>query len=89
MFADVSCLIILNNLSTTCLKPPFSPPKQANFDTKIIVSTTCEPSQGLLTCNDDASGCSGYTSLTPTVSLTAGTRYYVIVGGCVLCALGG
>lgn len=56
-------------------------PTQANFDTKIIVSTSCDPTQGLLTCNDDGSGCSGYTSITPAVVLNAGTPYFVIIGG--------
>lgn len=57
----------------------FSTCNSANFDTKIIVSTTCD-AQGLLTCNDDGSGCSSYTSVTPGVTLNAGTRYYIIVG---------
>jgi hypothetical protein len=59
----------------------FSTCNTANFDTKIIVSTTCEPSQSLLTCNDDGAGCSGYTSTTPAVTLNAGVSYYVIIGG--------
>ena len=59
------------------------PPRQANFDTKIIVSTTCDPTQGFRTCNDDGAGCSGYTSTTPSVVLQGGTPYYVIIGGCV------
>ena len=57
----------------------FSTCNAANFDTKIIVSTTCD-AQGLLTCNDDGGGCSGYTSVTPAITLNAGTRYYVILG---------
>ena len=61
----------------------FSTCNNANFDTKLIVATTCTPSQSLLTCNDDAAGCSGYTSITPAVTLNAGTSYYVIIGGCV------
>ena len=61
----------------------FSTCNTANFDIKIIVSTTCDPTLGFITCNDDDAGCSGYTSITPAAILTAGTPYFVIIGGCV------
>lgn len=69
----------LTNLNITRLNLPFLLLNQANFDTKIIVSTTCD-AQGLLTCNDDGGGCSGYTSVTPAITLNVSTRYYVILG---------
>ena len=35
--------------------------KQANFDTKILVSTSCSAAQNI-TCNDDGVNCNGYTA---------------------------
>ena len=46
------------------------------------MSTTCSAAQNIA-CNDDGVNCNGYTSRTPAVVLTAGTPYYVIIGGCV------
>lgn len=56
--------------------------QQANFDTKLIVMNTCNPADGVLTCNDDGpSSCSGWTSITPPVVLNQGITYIVAIGG--------
>jgi hypothetical protein len=52
----------------------------ADFDTKIAV-TYSEPFRGVITCNDDAVGCSHYSSKTPSVFLHANETYYVMIGG--------
>jgi len=53
----------------------------ATFDTKIAVMADCEPFFGVLACNDDGAGCTGFTSLIPAVELIGGITYKVIVGG--------
>jgi hypothetical protein len=53
----------------------------ASFDTKIAVLNTCDPSAGVVACNDDGAGCTGFTSLIGNASLTAGTTYIVALGG--------
>jgi len=59
----------------------FSTCNQATFDTKIAVMNTCDPAGGVLACNDDGSGCAGFTSLIPAVELVAGTAYKIALGG--------
>jgi len=53
----------------------------ANFDTKIAVMNGCDPTAGVLACNDDGAGCAGFTSLIPSVQLNAGTTYIIALGG--------
>jgi hypothetical protein len=52
----------------------------ADFDTKIAV-TYSQPYRGVLACNDDAVGCSYYSSKTASVFLNATEVYYVMIGG--------
>lgn len=54
---------------------------QASFDTKIAVLNACDPTAGVLACNDDGAGCTGFTSLIPVVELVAGTEYKIAIGG--------
>ncbi len=59
----------------------FSMCNTATFDTKIAVMNSCDPANGVLACNDDGAGCTGFTSVIAAVDLTAGTTYFVAVGG--------
>ena len=59
----------------------FSTCNSATFDTKVAVMNTCDPAGGVLACNDDGSGCAGFTSLIPAVELVAGTAYKIALGG--------
>ena len=59
----------------------FSTCNSATFDTKIAVMPTCDPAAGVLGCNDDGAGCTGFTSLLPAVNLEAGITYIVALGG--------
>ena len=59
----------------------FSTCNTASFDTKIAVMNTCDPNAGVIACNDDGAGCTGFTSLIAGVDLTAGTTYIVALGG--------
>ncbi|MDG1898286.1 MAG: hypothetical protein P8I74_00310, partial [Phycisphaerales bacterium] len=51
----------------------------ANFDTKIAVLGSCDVAS-IIACNDDASGCSGYTS-SLTFEAVSGTEYVIALGG--------
>lgn len=51
----------------------------APFDTRIAVLASCAPSSAIA-CNDDWSGCPGYTGKVR-FAATAGTRYLVAIGG--------
>jgi len=53
----------------------------ASFDTKIAVMNTCDPAGGVVACNDDGAGCTGFTSLIANATLTAGQTYIVALGG--------
>jgi len=57
----------------------FSTCNQAGFDTRIAVLDSCFFGT-VLGCNDDATGCAGFTSEV-LVPLTAGFEYFVSVGG--------
>jgi hypothetical protein len=59
----------------------FSTCGTANFDTKIAVMNGCDPTAGVLACNDDGTGCAGFTSFIGSVNLTAGTTYTIALGG--------
>ena len=59
----------------------FSLCSQATFDTKIAVMNACDPTAGVLACNDDGAGCTGFTSLITGVELQAGTEYKIAIGG--------
>ena len=57
-----------------------------NFDTRIAVLTDCANPSTVLACNDDSTGCYVTGSTLPyasklTFSATAGTAYYIAVGG--------
>ena len=49
----------------------------ATWDTRIAVLNTCDPSAGVLGCNDDSCALQSQTSAT----LVAGTTYKVVIGG--------
>ncbi len=51
----------------------------ANFDTKIAVLGSCDVTS-ILACNDDGSGCAGYTS-SLTFEGVGGTEYIIALGG--------
>jgi len=53
----------------------------ASFDTKIAVLNSCNLADGVAACNDDGSGCAAFTSLIPSVELTAGVAYKIAIGG--------
>jgi hypothetical protein len=53
----------------------------ATFDTKIAVMNTCVPAEGVLACNDDGTGCAGFSSNIPAVQLLAGVTYKIALGG--------
>ena len=53
---------------------------QATFDTKIAVLTSCDAFSAIA-CNDDGTGCTGFTSLIPSVPMDAGVTYIIAVGG--------
>ncbi|MFM2163816.1 MAG: hypothetical protein RL325_253 [Planctomycetota bacterium] len=59
----------------------FSTCNTASFDTKIAVMNTCDPAGGVIACNDDGAGCTGFTSLIGNAALTAGQTYIVALGG--------
>lgn len=44
---------------------------------------TCDPRDGILTCNDNGPGCDELTSTTPAVNLTANVRKKVAVVGSI------
>ena len=58
----------------------FSTCGTANFDTRLELWTGCPNAGGtILACNDDGSGCSGFTSLM-TATVSCGTQYLVRLG---------
>jgi hypothetical protein len=67
--------------ATTSGTATFSTCNTANFDTRLELWNLCPGSSGatLLACNDDGSGCSGFTSLM-TYDLVCNTTYLVRVG---------
>jgi hypothetical protein len=52
---------------------------QANHDTRLSVQTGCAAST-VVACNDDGTGCTGFTSLL-TFDAVCGQEYYILVGG--------
>ncbi|MEY3021953.1 MAG: hypothetical protein RIS86_1151, partial [Planctomycetota bacterium] len=52
----------------------------ADFDTKIAVLGSCDVFS-TIACNDDGTGCAGFTSLIPSVAMDAGVTYLIAVGG--------
>jgi len=52
----------------------------ANFDTRLVLYDACGAAATTLACNDDASGCSGYTSLLEYYAVEAGGTYLIRVG---------
>ena len=52
---------------------------QANHDTRLSVQTGCAAST-VVACNDDGTGCTGFTSLL-TFNAVCGQEYYILVGG--------
>ncbi len=59
----------------------FSTCNTADFDTKIAIMNNCDPTLGVLACNDDGAGCASFTSFIAAVDLVAGTTYSVVLGG--------
>ena len=59
----------------------FSTCNTANFDTRLAVMTACGDALSVLACNDDGTGCAGFTSFIPSVTLQSGTTYFVAIGG--------
>jgi hypothetical protein len=62
-------------------KYPLRLPTRFNADTRILVQSTCGDTSTILTCSDDTPGCTNLGSITEAVSMTAGTTYYVVLGG--------
>jgi hypothetical protein len=59
----------------------FSTCNSATWDTRLAVMTTCNDATTVIACNDDGAGCANFSSLIPSVALTAGTTYSVAIGG--------
>lgn len=51
----------------------------ASFDTRLMLYSACAGNE--LGCNDDATGCTGFRSELRVPNLTAGTSYFIQVGG--------
>ncbi len=79
LFFQPDCVVAFQqfnlNMYLTCLPTPI------RADTRILVQSTCGDSSTILTCNDDSLGCTNFGSVTASVSMSAGTIYYVAVGG--------
>ncbi len=68
----------------------FSTCDTANFDTKIAILSVCgDPFAGVLACNDDGVGCTGFTSRIDAVDLEGGVTYFVALGGYAAATLPG
>ena len=52
---------------------------QANHDTRLSIQTGCGAST-VVACNDDGTGCTGFTSVL-TFDAVCGQQYYILVGG--------
>ena len=57
----------------------FSTCNTADHDTRLSIQTSCDVST-VVACNDDATGCAGFTSIM-TASLSCGVNYIVAIGG--------
>lgn len=66
-------------------KYAFSTCGRTSVDTRILVSTACGNALTSLACDDDGQSagltCSSFSSQTASVDMTAGTTYYVALGG--------
>ncbi|RLS28435.1 MAG: hypothetical protein DWH77_00065 [Planctomycetota bacterium] len=57
----------------------FSTCSTANHDTRLSAQTTCDASS-VIACNDDGTGCTGFTSIMD-VTLSCGIEYTIALGG--------
>ena len=57
----------------------FSTCNTADHDTRLSIQTSCDVST-VVACNDDGTGCAGFTSIM-TASLSCGVNYIVAIGG--------